>query len=258
MKKPTLIFILFFFISITYSQVGIGTVSPNNSSALDIQSTNKGVLLPRLTNTQKNNISNPATGLMVYDLTNKCTSVNIGPPFSPNWECLNKTDNSTIPTVIVSNSSLVINTTNDEQWLDVPDLSSTFTILEDETIKIDWTLFTGQLNSSTTSGFAQMFTILEINGANDVRSSNYLPMIHNPGGNSYRLLMNNSTFSHAISLNAGVYTVKVKVYAARFLGSTEGESVRIGARIDSWAGGNNMSSEEKLNAASNKLLITFL
>ncbi|GAA3630594.1 hypothetical protein [Flavivirga jejuensis] len=258
MKKPTLSFILYCFISITYAQVGIGTTTPDGSSVMDVESTDKGLLIPRLTNNQKNNILNPATGLMVYDLTNKCTSVNIGPPFAPNWECLNKTDNSTIPTVIVSSNSLVIDTTNDKQWLDVPDLNSTFTLLEDETIKIDWTLFTGQTLASTTSGFAQMFTILEINGANDVRSSNYLPMVHNPGGNSFRLLMNNSTFSHAITLNAGVYTVKVKVYAASFLGATATRSVSVGARISSWAGGDNMTSQEMLNAASNKLLITFL
>ncbi|WP_303319187.1 hypothetical protein Q4Q34_16310 [Flavivirga abyssicola] len=256
MKKPTLTFMLFCFISMSYAQVGIGTVTPNNSSVLDVQSTNKGVLLPRLTNAQKNNIPSPATGLMVYDTTNKCTSVNIGTPFSPDWECLNKTDNATIPTVIVSNTSLVVDTSNDREWLDVPDLSATFTILEDETIKIDWTLFSGQLNSSTDSGFAQMFTILEINGANDVTSSNYLPMIHNPGGDSFRLLMNNSTFSHAITLNAGTYTVKVKVYMARFLGTTT--SVEIGSHIGTWSGGNNMTAQEKLNAASNKLLITFL
>jgi hypothetical protein len=39
------------------------------SSLLTLNSTTKGFLVPRLTTTQKNDISNPATGLMVYDLT---------------------------------------------------------------------------------------------------------------------------------------------------------------------------------------------
>jgi FG-GAP repeat len=47
--------------------VGIGTNSPNSSAALDVSSTNKGMLIPRLTTTQRNGISNPATGLMVFD-----------------------------------------------------------------------------------------------------------------------------------------------------------------------------------------------
>ncbi|MDD7885622.1 hypothetical protein [Flavivirga sp. 57AJ16] len=256
MKKSTLTFILYCFISITYAQIGIGTTVPDISSILDIESANKGLLIPRLSNAQKNNIINPATGLMVYDTSNKCTSVNIGTPMAPNWECLNKSDNATIPSVIVSNTSLYLNTSNDNQWLDVPGLEATFTILESEMIKIDWTLFSGQNDSSTDSGFAQMFTILNINGVNDVESSNYLPMIHNPGGDYYRLLMNNSSFTHAIRLNAGTYTVKVKVYAASFLGSTS--EVRIGAHINNWAGTGNMINDEKINAAANKLLISFL
>lgn len=46
--------------------VGIGTTKPNESAILDLQSTNKGFLLPRLTLNQRGTISSPATGLMVY------------------------------------------------------------------------------------------------------------------------------------------------------------------------------------------------
>jgi hypothetical protein len=49
--------------------VGIGTTNPNSSAALDIQSSTKGVLIPRLTTAQRNLISSPATGLLVYDNT---------------------------------------------------------------------------------------------------------------------------------------------------------------------------------------------
>jgi len=49
-----------------FSQVGIGTTSPHPSSSLEISSSNSGVLIPRLTKTQKNNILNPAEGLLVY------------------------------------------------------------------------------------------------------------------------------------------------------------------------------------------------
>ena len=47
--------------------VGIGTNTPNSTSALDIQSTNKGLLIPRMTMAQRNAISSPANGLLVYD-----------------------------------------------------------------------------------------------------------------------------------------------------------------------------------------------
>lgn len=50
----------------TYAQVGIGTTTPDASSALDITSTTKGFLPPRMTSTQRNTISSPATGLIIF------------------------------------------------------------------------------------------------------------------------------------------------------------------------------------------------
>jgi Collagen triple helix repeat (20 copies) len=56
-----------FFLSLTLTaQVGIGTNSPDVSSALDIQSNSQGVLLPRMTESQRGMIPSPATGLLVY------------------------------------------------------------------------------------------------------------------------------------------------------------------------------------------------
>ena len=50
----------------TYAQVGIGTTNPDTSAALDIASTTSGILIPRLTENQRNAITNPASGLMIY------------------------------------------------------------------------------------------------------------------------------------------------------------------------------------------------
>ena len=48
-------------------RVGIGTLTPDESAELDVVSTDKGVLVPRMTTDQKTAISTPATGLLVYD-----------------------------------------------------------------------------------------------------------------------------------------------------------------------------------------------
>jgi hypothetical protein len=46
--------------------VGVGTTTPNASAALDVQSTTQGLLVPRMTASQRIGISNAATGLLVY------------------------------------------------------------------------------------------------------------------------------------------------------------------------------------------------
>ena len=66
MKRLLLTYLFLLFSSIIYSQVGINTNSPDPSSALDIQSTNGGILIPRLTQDQRDAIAYPATGLLIF------------------------------------------------------------------------------------------------------------------------------------------------------------------------------------------------
>lgn len=49
--------------------VGIGADPPVASAILELQSTNKGFLPPRMTTEQRNNILSPADGLMVFDIS---------------------------------------------------------------------------------------------------------------------------------------------------------------------------------------------
>ena len=64
------------FLSAQNSGVGINSSgnSPDASAMLDIQSTDKGLLIPRMTSTQRIGINNPAEGLMVFD-----TDINFTP-----------------------------------------------------------------------------------------------------------------------------------------------------------------------------------
>jgi len=69
MKTFTLFFALLIFSTISFAQnVGINSdgSTPHGSAMLDIKSTEGGILIPRMTEAQKNDISSPATGLMVY------------------------------------------------------------------------------------------------------------------------------------------------------------------------------------------------
>ena len=66
--------LLFFFIILlaitANAQVGIGTSVPNGSAQLDVTSSSKGFLPPRLTLAQRNAIASPAAGLMIYQTDN--------------------------------------------------------------------------------------------------------------------------------------------------------------------------------------------
>ncbi len=61
-----------------YAQVGIGTTNPNTSAELDVSSTTKGFLPPRMTTTQRDAIESPADGLVIFNTTTKCLNFYAG------------------------------------------------------------------------------------------------------------------------------------------------------------------------------------
>lgn len=63
-------YLLFFLISFNtvIAQVGIGTTNPDPSSVLDVDSTEGGLLVPRMETVDRLAISSPATGLLVFDI----------------------------------------------------------------------------------------------------------------------------------------------------------------------------------------------
>jgi hypothetical protein len=66
MKKIFFLLNVLLIASFVEAQTGIGTTTPNASAKLDVFSTTKGFLPPRMTNAQRTAISSPAEGLMVY------------------------------------------------------------------------------------------------------------------------------------------------------------------------------------------------
>ncbi len=77
MKKSTQLFTTLLFCLLTtynFSQnnVGIGTTTPNASSALDVVANDKGILVPRMTSAQRTAIASPANALLVYDTDMDC------------------------------------------------------------------------------------------------------------------------------------------------------------------------------------------
>ena len=72
----------------TYAQVGVGTATPDASAALDITSTTKGLLPPRMTTDERDLITSAAKGLIVFNTTLNTLQINEGDAATANWVSL--------------------------------------------------------------------------------------------------------------------------------------------------------------------------
>jgi hypothetical protein len=95
---------------------GFGATSTiDNSAQVDVNSTSKGFLPPRMTKVQRDAIVNPASGLLVF-CTNCSTSnggclvQNIGTPAAPNWECVGASSSSSSSSVTATCNGFVTGT----------------------------------------------------------------------------------------------------------------------------------------------------
>jgi len=70
---------------------------PDTSAMLDIVSTDKGLLLPRMTTVQRNAIALPAQSLQIYNITDSCLQIYVGTQWNDIW-CINTCIPSTAPT----------------------------------------------------------------------------------------------------------------------------------------------------------------
>ena len=66
-------------------RIGIGTLSPDKSAILTLESTTGGLLLPRLSETQRDALVEPPTGLMIYNTTKGELDYNFGTKEEPKW-----------------------------------------------------------------------------------------------------------------------------------------------------------------------------
>lgn len=114
-----LFFILLLFICIpltggVVAQVGIGTITPDPSAVLDLYSTTRGFLMPRMTTAQRDGIISPATGLMIFNQSNNEVQVNAGLPATPEWIGLKSSTDSTATSSVTATGDINSASTEDE------------------------------------------------------------------------------------------------------------------------------------------------
>ena len=67
-------------------KLGVNPFSIDASAALEIESTTKGFLPPRMDLTQRNDLDLPAKGLTIYNTDTNLIEVNIGTDLLPKWK----------------------------------------------------------------------------------------------------------------------------------------------------------------------------
>lgn len=129
--KTTLLFSLSYLINLSLNaQVGIGTTSPAASAQLEVSSSNKGILTPRInltSLTDNSTITSPATGLLIFNTATAGTSPNnVTPGFyyynGTKWQrILNHEKQLTKNSILINNaaatsSSGLTGATNISNW----------------------------------------------------------------------------------------------------------------------------------------------
>lgn len=106
MKYSLLFFSLFFFFCFSSNlaaQVGINTTEPDESAYLEIAGSEKGLLPPRMNDTQRSTLDKlgeskgPANGLVIYNTSAQALQVNKGTKSSPNWVTLGEGGSTPLP-----------------------------------------------------------------------------------------------------------------------------------------------------------------
>ena len=163
MKQYIILVTLLIIATISYAQVGIGTSSPASSSQLDVTSTTKGLLPPRMTTSQRNAISSPATGLQIYNTDNRAIETFTGT--TGDWFTIGRGKNGHSTNTALGVRALYSNTT------------------------------TGYYN--TAIGYATLYsnTTGDYNTANGYGALRYNTIGSDNTANGYQSLVNNSTGS---------------------------------------------------------------
>ena len=92
MKIQIVLFFGLFFSMEMFAQTGIGTTTPDASAKLEVNSTNKGFLPPRIALTALNSaspVTSPATGLLIFNTASAGTNPNQVTPGYYYWDGVN-------------------------------------------------------------------------------------------------------------------------------------------------------------------------
>jgi hypothetical protein len=166
--------------------VGIGTSTPNASALLELQSTNKGLLLPRVADT--NAVASPAKGLVIYSTTANAL-------FYYNGSSWQNTANSGSGDLWYQYQDSVLMT--DKKYVSINPNPNLKTPMSGLSVNGNLSIQKNTLTSNTTATPAQTFTMNNTSGSQLFTFADSVNRIFDPGGpnNNYTNNMQGNVIS---------------------------------------------------------------
>lgn len=146
--------------------IGVGTLNPESSAALEIHSTSQGFLLPRMNYSKIDSILNPAVGLMVFNIENSTLQIYNG----SSWQ--NITTSSCIPNAPETITGLVLpyeNQTNVTYSIDTINGVTNFNWI----VPNDASILSGQGTTSIIVNFGSLGGNISVRSENPCGNSEY-------------------------------------------------------------------------------------
>jgi len=210
MKKVLLLLILFATLRVELVQaqiaINLDGSAPNSSAMLDVVSTSKGFLAPRMTQAQRNLISSPATGLIIFQTDNVSGFYfNSGTPSSPVWSAL-LTNSSTLNYVDLTTAQTVGGA---KTWSDLGTFNAGLTSLGGGINLNVNSNYTSSINTGTSTG--AVYIANGTVGGNIIEIGNSLgstSIVQKVGTGNYSLDgAATSTYSIGASTTTGIITI---------------------------------------------------
>jgi uncharacterized protein (TIGR02145 family) len=131
------------------AQVGIGTVTPDASAALEVKSTTSGLLPPRMTTAERDVINSGVwvEGLTIYNTDTKCLELYNG------TDCISVCNGSVVTTPSITCVTDNISITS---CIDVPGASENDDINTAEGTEYDWTGAPGNMTGGSTRALVEI------------------------------------------------------------------------------------------------------
>ncbi|UZT99158.1 hypothetical protein ODZ84_06195 [Chryseobacterium fluminis] len=215
--------------TVAMAQIGVGTSTPDQSSIMELSSTNKGFLPPRVALTSATDaatVLNPANGLVVYNTNANFASpglyLNLGTPISPDWRILQvqRPGGTTIEYTsldLAPQFDMNLLPNSSDTWTEVTALRQNLVVSTGTNIK---TVMTGILNAQGNSNtLAQCDVIVKLTPGNTALPSTLSSAAAGPR-DSFGLITNNGS-GQTVSINVAKSTVAtnqnyvIQVYVSR-------------------------------------------